>query len=256
MLAVQRRNATLELLGRHDAVSVEALAATLGVSFSTVRRDLQDLERAGIVRRIHGGAVLSRPATLPDAPELPPAHRQVEHRAEKRSIARVAAGLIVPGSTVLITGGTTTGALVPLLASIPSVTVVTNSLAVATGLAGSDVDVVVLGGALRRPELSLLGHVVATSIVEVHVDHALMGVYGVDPRSGVLGASAAECETDRILARSARRLTILADASKFSRRSPHRIAGVELIVDLVTSSGAPPDDLTALRARGVDVHVA
>lgn len=255
MLAVQRRNAALELLGRHDAVSVEALASTLGVSFSTVRRDLQDLEREGIVRRIHGGAVLTRPGSLPDAPEPPPADRQVEQRIEKRAIARAAAGLIAAGSTVLVTGGTTTAALVPLLGSMASVTVVTNSLEVATGLAGSDVDVVVLGGALRRPELSLLGHVVGSGLDQVHVDHALMGGYGIDPRSGVLGASAAECETDRMLARCARRLTILADASKFSRRSPHRIAGVDLISDLVTSSGAPPEDLVALRAAGVEVHV-
>jgi hypothetical protein len=73
--------------------------------------------------------------------------------------------------------------------------------------------------------------------------------------SGALGASAYECETDRTLARCAERLTILADASKFTRRSPHRIAPTERIAELVTSADADPDDVEALRARGVEVRV-
>ena len=254
MLAVQRRIATIDLLGRRSAASVEDLAAHLRVSLSTVRRDLHELEQEGLVRRVHGGAVLTKGLAGPDAPELPPADREVERREDKARIAEVAIGLISPGSTLLVTGGTTTAALVPLLSAVPDITVVTNSLDVAHRLSTADVDVIVLGGALRRPELSLLGHLVGVSIHEVHVDHAVMGVYGIDPRSGALGASAQECETDRTLARSAQRLTVLADADKFTRRSPHRIVRVERITELVTSSDAPAADIDALRTRGVVVH--
>lgn len=256
MLAVQRRIATIDLLGRNNAASVEDLASHLRVSLSTVRRDLHELEREGLVRRVHGGAVLARGPAGPDAPELPPADREVERREDKVRIAEMAIGLISPGSTLLLTGGTTTAALVPLLAGVADITVVTNSLDVAHRLSVADVDVIVLGGALRRPELSLLGHLVGVSIQEVHVDHAVMGVYGIDPRSGALGASAQECETDRSLARCAQRLTVLADADKFARRSPHRIARVERITELVTSSDAPAEDVDLLRDRGVAVHVA
>jgi DeoR/GlpR family transcriptional regulator of sugar metabolism len=255
MLAVQRRDAILDLLRRREAVTVEDLAARLRVSLSTVRRDLHQLEVEGPIQRVHGGAVLARGTVGPDAPELPPADREVQRREDKQAIAKAAVELIEPGSTLLVTGGTTTAALVPLLAGVPDLTVVTNSLDVAHRLASGDLDVVVLGGWLRRPELSLLGHLVGVSVGEVHVDHAVMGVYGIDPRSGALGASAYECETDRTLARCAARLTILADASKFARRSPHRIAPVERITELVTSADARPDDVEALRGRGVDVRV-
>ena len=256
MLAVQRRSATLELLGRRDAATVEELAAHLRVSLSTVRRDLDLLEREGAVQRVHGGALLSRAGNATDVVERSPADREVDRREDKQAIARAAVELIVPGSTLLVSGGTTTAAMVPLLGGLRDVTVVTNSLDIAHRLAGGDLDVIVLGGSLRRPELSLLGHLVRTGVHEIHVDHVMMGAYALDPRSGALGASAQEVETDRTLARSAARLTIVADASKFARRSPHRIARIEDITEVVTSAGAPAADVATLRDRGVDVRVA
>ena len=254
MLPVQRHAETLGMLTRDRAVSVEDLAAHLNVSLSTIRRDLDELERQGIVRRVHGGAILHRGDD--DAPEKPPAMREVERRAEKEQIAARAVQLIEPGSTVLITGGTTTAALAPLLAQVPRISVVTNSLVVAMRLIDVDVDVVVLGGMLRRPELSLLGTLIGAGLQELHLDHAIMGVYGIDPRSGLLGASAQECATDRRLAGSAERLTVLADASKFTRRSPHRIAGLDAVTELVTSPEASAEHLRPLREQGLVVHVA
>jgi DeoR/GlpR family transcriptional regulator of sugar metabolism len=256
MLPVERRTATIDLLASKRAVSVESLAEHLAVSLSTVRRDLDELEREGVVRRVHGGAVLQRPDAPPDAPELPPATRQIEHSDAKHAIARRAVELVQPGSALLVTGGTTTAALAPLLAGVPDITVVTNSLDVAVRLAHLDVDLVLLGGALRRPELSLLGSLVGLGLDELHVDHAIMGVYGIDPRSGLLGASAVECETDRRLARSAGRLTVLADASKFTRRSPHRITTLDAVSELVTTADAPAAEVAALREQGLDVHLA
>ncbi len=255
MLAVQRRKATIELLSRTDAMSVEDLSAQLDVSVSTVRRDLDELEAEGILRRVHGGAVLTRPSE-PDAPELSPDQREVEHAVDKHAIAALAVDLVNPGSVVLVTGGTTTAALLPLLGSVPDLVVVTNSLDVATRLSTTDVDLIVLGGSLRRPELSLLGHLVSAAIAELHIDHVITSAYGIDARSGILGASAQECETDRHLARSALRLTVLADASKFGRRSPHRIVGFDTVTDLVTTDDAPGADLAELREHGVAVHVA
>lgn len=255
MLAVQRRSAILTQLGAADAVSVEVLSESLEVSLSTVRRDLDELEREGLVRRVHGGAVLVR-AAEPDAPELEPTLREVERASDKQAMAEAARALIEPASVVLITGGSSTSALVPLLGGIPDLVVVTNSLDVAQRLARTDIDLVVLGGALRRPENSLLGLLVGVTLAETHVDHVITGAYGIDPRSGLLGASAQECETDRHLARAAERLTVLADASKFTRRSAHRIVGFEHVNELITSPGVPETELDLLREHGVEVHVA
>ncbi|WP_137123252.1 DeoR/GlpR family DNA-binding transcription regulator [Segeticoccus rhizosphaerae] len=254
MLPVQRRAETIGLLTRRGVVSVEDLAAQLDVSLSTIRRDLDELERQGIVRRVHGGAVLHTEGE--DAPEKPPAMREVERQREKQEIARRAVQLIEPGSAVLLSGGTTTAALAPLLAEVEGISVVTNSLAVAMQMADLQTDVIVLGGVLRRPELSLLGTLVGIGLEELHLDHAIMGVYGVDPRSCLLGASAQESQTDRLVAHSADRLTVLADSSKFSRRSPHRIATLETVSELVTSSQAAEEHVQTLRDQGLVVHVA
>lgn len=226
MLPVQRHDATLALLSRHRVLSVEELASHLHVSLSTIRHDLDELERQGSVHRVHGGAVLRGRGVGPDDDRLRPAlhevvlHEaalhQVARREEKLAIARSAVDLVAPGSSVLLTGGTTTAALAPLLGGVPDISIVTSSLDIAMRLVDVDVDLVLLGGSLRRPGLSL---------EEVHVDHAIMGVYGIDSRSGLLGGSETECETDRRLAHSADRLTVLADASKFDRRSAHRICG-------------------------------
>lgn len=255
MLPVQRQRETIDLLSAQGAVSVEDLAERLGVSLSTVRRDLDDLERQGIVRRIHGGAILTDPSAPPDEPEAPIRLREVERSREKQQIARRAVELVEPGSVLLLTGGTTTAALAPMLVEVPGIQVVTNSLDVAIRLAQVDVDLVVLGGSLRRPELSLLGHLVGLGLDDLHIDHVIMGAYGIDQRSGVLGASAPECEVDRRLAAAADRLTILVDSTKFTRRSPHRIVGLEAISELVTSREAPIEELDGLQERGLHVLV-
>ena len=253
MLPVQRRQETVGILSAQGAVSVETLAESLGVSLSTVRRDLDDLERQGMIQRVHGGAVLTDPSVPPDEPEPPIRLREVERSTEKRAIARGAVELIAPGSVLLLTGGSTTAALAPLLVDIPDIRVVTNSLDVAIRLAHVDVDLVVLGGSLRRPELSLLGPSTGAALDDLHIDHVVMGVYGMDQRSGALGASAAECEVDRHLARAGQRLTILVDSTKFTRRSPHRIVGLPEIDELVTSRDAPIDEVQGLRAAGLRI---
>ena len=153
--------------------------------------------------------------------------REVERQEEKQAIARRAVRLVEPGSALLLTGGTTTAALAPLLAAVPDVTVVTNSLDVAIRLADIDVDLVVLGGALRRPELSLLGSLVGLTLGELHVDHAIMGVYGVDaPQRPARAPARIECETDRRLApqrRPAHRARRLEQVHP-SQPAPHRSA--------------------------------
>jgi DeoR/GlpR family transcriptional regulator of sugar metabolism len=98
MLAVQRRAAIIDLLRRREAVTVEDLAPRLRVSLSTVRRDLHQLELDGLVRRVHGGAVLASGPAGPDAPELPPADREVQRREDKQAIAKAAVELVKPAA--------------------------------------------------------------------------------------------------------------------------------------------------------------
>lgn len=248
MLGAERR-ATLVRLVRDEGVAhVGALAERLGVSPSTVRRDLTELQNKGVLERTHGGAVLGQDGEEPV--------RQVRSQAqplEKQRLGAAAARHVVPGSTILVTGGTTTQALVPFLTDIPGLTVVTNSLPIASVLSGHEsVDVVVLGGYLRHHEMSLLGHLTRQALEELSIDRAFVSTYGID-RTGLTGAHVNEAETDRYLLRCASEVVVLADGSKFGRRGPVRIGGPELLTYLITDDTAPEEELAALRAAGVTV---
>ncbi|MHB1928083.1 MAG: DeoR/GlpR family DNA-binding transcription regulator [Acidimicrobiales bacterium] len=251
-LSAARRAEVLQWVQSDGVVHVNELARSLGVSASTIRRDLSLMQEGGLLKRVHGGAMVE--ATDDVEPQRP--DRAVAHAAEKARIAGAAVRLVAEGSTILISGGTTTEALLPLLASRQSVTVVTNSLNVAVALAEAPhIEVVVLGGYLRHGELSLLGHMTRRALDDLIVDATFMGAFGLD-REGVTGANVAEADTDRYLVEAAPRLVVLADGSKFGRRGPVRIASASRISTVVTDARAPEDDVEALRAVGVDVVIA
>jgi DeoR/GlpR family transcriptional regulator of sugar metabolism len=180
--------------------------------------------------------------------------REQVREAEKRRIAEAAAELVEPGSTIFLSGGTTTERVVPYLARLPRLTVVTNALNVATALATTpEIEVIVLGGYLRHSEMTLLGPMVEQTIGTLRVGQALYGCFGLDAEEGLTGASLAEASTDRIVLDAVDRVTILADASKFAQRGPARLAEVSRIATLVTDRDAPADGVARLREQGVEV---
>ncbi|GAA4221816.1 DeoR/GlpR family DNA-binding transcription regulator [Streptosporangium album] len=232
---------------------MEDLAELLNVSVSTVRRDLDDMDERGLLRRVHGGALAVDGSPAPAETSMP--ERAVHNLEEKRRIAAKAVELITPGGTILLTGGSTTAQMVPHLSAVPGITVVTNSIAIAyeIGTATGDVQVLVLGGLMRNAELSLLGHLTTQALTDIHIDQAFFSAYGLDPGYGMLGAHLAEAETDRNMIATARRLVVLADHSKFSRRSAIRIAPVSSVDTVITDHGAPEEAVTALRAHDITV---
>lgn len=251
MLSLERQRHLLQHLRAHGSGDVVGLAQALGVSASTVRRDLTELQAQGLLTRVHGGA-----AVADGEVEAGLSARSLEHDVEKRRIGKAAAARVGDGATVLITGGTTTESMLPYLAGRENLTVITNGLAIAWQLARSpEISVVVLGGVLRHHELSLLGPLAVQSVAEFHIDEAFTGAFAVDPDTGLSGADVREVDTDRSLLQSARSLTVLADSSKFAHRGPVRLARVDQIGCLITDAGAPPEALDRLRQQGVEVVV-
>lgn len=251
LLSAARRNEVLQWVQAHGVVQVSELAQSLGVSTSTIRRDLATMEDEGLLRRVHGGAMVEGDEVEPQRQD-----RAVAHAAQKRQIAAAAARLVEEDSTILVSGGTTTESMLPLLAARDRLTIVTNSLGVATTLADArGIDLVVLGGYLRRGELSLLGHLTRRALDDLIVDSVFAGAFGLDPE-GVTGANVAEAETDRHLMTAARKLVILADSSKFGRRGPVRLATAAQISTLITDRDAPQETLQSWREAGVDVVLA
>ncbi|MFF6888489.1 DeoR/GlpR family DNA-binding transcription regulator [Streptomyces sp. NPDC012421] len=255
MLSAERREELLRLVRDEGVGEVTELARLIGVSPSTIRRDLTSLETAGALVRVHGGAVLSAAPAAPAGPaeEPVPGDRRQEHPREKDELADAAVRLVAPGSTLLITGGTTSEALVRRLAGVHGLTVVTNSLTIAGLLADHPgTEVVVLGGYLRHGENSLLGHITRLAMAELSVDQAIVSTYGISAR-GLTGANIAEADTDRFLLESVPRIVVLADGSKFGRSSGIRIVGLDRVSAVVTDALAPEEEVAALRERGVEV---
>lgn len=250
MLSTERQRRLLQLVRATGSGNVLELAGALGVSASTVRRDLREMDDRGLLTRVHGGASLD----LDLEPVL--MRRATEHSDAKRRIGRAAAEMVLDGSTVLITGGSTTEAMVPYLAARDGLTVVTNGLSIACQLARHhQVSVVVLGGLLRHEELSLLGPLAEQALTDFHIEAAFSGAFGVHPDAGLYGANVPEADTDRRMLHAAERLTVLADSSKLGRRGPMRLVGLDRISCLITDDAAPPAAVAALRTHGVDVLV-
>jgi len=253
LLAAERRRRIMEVLARRGAVGVVTLSHSLGCSEATLRRDLQRLEDEGLLQRTHGGAVLSGGG--PEA-ELFPSDKAVLQVGEKRAIALAAARLIAPGETVALNGGTTTLEVARQLRAIDNLRVVTNSVGVASELAGVlGLEVTVTGGTLRG-SLELSGPLAEHSLRNLYVDTAFIGVDGLTAQHGLTTYNQSEAFINRAMIGQARRVIAVADHTKIGRVLMALIAPADVLATLITDSAAPRTHLDEVRAAGIEVVVA
>lgn len=255
MLSLERKRNVLNYLKTHGAGQVLEMADFLGVSQSTIRRDLSELEQQGLLTRVHGGASLAGSVVELELEDVPTT-RRLRMREEKRRIGEAAARMVGDHESVLITGGSTAEAMLPHLTDRTRLTVITNGINVAMALVPhEEISVVVLGGVLRHSELSLLGSLAAKTLESFHVDRAFIGCYGIDPDIGLTGAFADEAITDSSLVNAVGEINVLADSTKFSSRGPARILPAGQMRRLITDSAAPAAGVEKIRALGVEVEV-
>jgi DeoR family transcriptional regulator, aga operon transcriptional repressor len=255
LLTEERRRSILELVNQEGRAMISDLSKRFGVSAVTVRGDVDSLCERNLLMRSHGGAIpLDR--VVGDSPLAVKATR---HREEKASIGKYAATLVEPGQTVLLDSGTTTLEVARALihASPHGITIVTNSLSIASELtAASEINVIMIGGLLRHISQSFVGPQAQKMLSELHVDRFFLGVDGLDPEAGTFTPDVLEAELNATMIRAAKRTTVVADSSKIGRRSLTLIAPIERIQQLVTDSGIRPEDRQALERRGIEVLVA
>jgi DeoR family fructose operon transcriptional repressor len=253
MLAIERQSRITQLLNERQAVSVAELAQTFGVSDMTIRRDLLRLEERGVLRRTHGGAsILRRPPG--DYPYYAREHEQV---AEKAAIARVAAGLIQDGETIVLDAGTTTAMLARLLPPKRDLTVITNSIHVVNELMGkAGVTVIVTGGTLWEPTVSLVGPVAVSTLRRFTADRAFMATPAISLEAGVTNSNLYEAEVKSIMIEISRQRTLLVDHTKFGRTSYAVVAPLSAFHRLITDDGTPAETVQRLREAGLEVLVA
>jgi DeoR/GlpR family transcriptional regulator of sugar metabolism len=240
MLARQRQTLILTRVREDGGVRVADLARDLGVSDMTVRRDLEILHNRGLLEKVHGGAT-----SLPGSALFEPgfAAKSSLQEPEKEAIATAAVALVLPGTAIGISAGTTTYALARHLIDMPGLTVVTNSVPVADVLhrAGRSDQTIILTGGVRTPSDALVGPFAVAALRTMHLDQVFMGVHGMDPRSGYTTPNVLEADTDRALVAAGRRLVVVADSSKWGVIGISSIARLDEADTLVTDSGLSAD---------------
>lgn len=238
MLARQRQERILEEVRLVGGARVSELVELLQVSDMTVRRDIEQLARRGLVERVHGGATAigTRSSEEPGF-----VAKSALAREQKHGIALACAVLINPGESVAISAGTTTLAVARELLPVTDLTVVTNSPPVADLMhdpARRDRSVVLVGGE-RTPSNALVGPVAVAALRTLHVDTLVLGVHGITVQQGLTTPNLVEGATDRALVESARRLIVVADHSKWGVVGLSTIAELRQVDVLVTDSGLP-----------------
>jgi DeoR/GlpR family transcriptional regulator of sugar metabolism len=209
-LAPERWDNLRALIRDSGVVRLEDICRQLKVSPATARRDLDQLERSGAIRRVHGGAV-STESRL-DEPVF--ADKTSLAAREKRRIAEAALAFVEPGDTVYLDGGSTVLELARLLRERSNMTVVTNSLHAAQELSGRGPRLIVIGGELRRLSQTLVGPLTRQVLTELHLDKAFMGTIGFSLKEGLTTTDPSEAFTKQLVMGQARQVFLLADSSK------------------------------------------
>lgn len=251
-LAAERQERLRAILRIRRIVRVEPLCEELGASPATVRRDLLDMERRGLLRRVHGGAVCT------DAPLDEPLFDDKTAIAapEKRAIAEAALGLIRDGATIYLDGGSTVLELARLLRDRTELTVVTNSLRAAVELSGRGPRLILPGGELRRRSQTLVGALTEPLLSQLRVQQAFMGTIGLSIEEGATTTDPNEAFTKRLVLERADEVTLLADSQKIGANAFAHAGDLRRFRRIITDRGAPASFVRHVKKMGIEIITA
>jgi DeoR/GlpR family transcriptional regulator of sugar metabolism len=251
MLAAERRDHLLGLLARNGKIVAKDVAAELGISEDSVRRDLRDLAAEGLCQRVYGGALPVSPAVADYQA------RQTVARDGKQKVAVAAAGLVRRDSALILDGGTTALAVARALPKDLACTVITHSPTVAAALLDHpQAELYLLGGRVFKHSAVTCGAAAVEAAQNVSADVCMLGVTGVHPEAGLTTGDAEEAAMKRALSARAAETYILASREKIGTASRYRVLSWENITGLITD--ADPDDTVVdqLKGLGVDILAA
>ena len=255
MYAEERQRSSVDLVRVDGRAAVGDLARRLDVTPETIRRDLDRLEKDGLVRRVHGGALPGAPIT---ALESTMDEREQAQSAEKDRIAAAAERLLPEsGGSVVVDAGTTTGRLVGRLPRDTDLTLVTPSVTPAARLTRHhDLTLHLIGGRVRSTTQAAVGPTTVIDLDRLRVDVAFLGTNGISADFGLSTPDADESAAKRAMVDAAHRVVVLADATKFGREHLHRVVDVRRVDTVITDEGADRGEVAALERLGVDVVLA
>lgn len=235
MLTSQRHALLLDRLSRDGRLVVADLAAGLGLSEDTLRRDLRGLAERGLLLRVHGGALPASPT------HQPLARRRELHTEAKARLGRAGAAMIRPGQIIILDGGSTHLALVAALPPGLQATIVTHSPGIAAALEGSaGIEVILIGGRLFRHSMVAMGPETADAYGHLRADLCFLGVTGVQAEAGLTTGDAGEAQLKSIMMRAAAEVVVLATPDKLGAASPWTVSPLSGMGQLL-GTGPRPD---------------
>ncbi|ANI81626.1 glucitol operon DNA-binding transcriptional repressor SrlR [Kosakonia oryzae] len=248
----QRQAAILEHLQKQGKCSVEELAAYFDTTGTTIRKDLVALEHSGAVIRTYGGVVLNK-----DEADPPIDHKTLINTVQKGLIAEKAVTYIHDGDSIILDAGSTVLQMVPLLSHFNNITVMTNSLHIVNALSELDNEQTILmpGGTFRKKSASFHGQLAENAFDHFSFDKLFMGTDGIDLNAGVTTFNEV-FTVSKAMCNAAREVILMADSSKFGRKSPNVVCSLESVNKLITDAGIPADVRAALETKGVEVIIA
>jgi DeoR/GlpR family transcriptional regulator of sugar metabolism len=248
----ERQSKILDFLNTHHRADVDELAASLGVTGATIRRDLVSLERQGLAYRAHGGALRREQSSVWQTSTLK--ERMVQHQEAKMRIAQFVTQLIHDGESVMIDGGSTTILVAQTLSLKKNLLVVTNAPAIGELMIESnDHKVILTGGEFFKETHALIGSAAEHSLKQYRTDKAIIGVSGILVGEGCFSAIPQEAEIKRLMSINSGETIVVADSSKIGTRAFCFICDFSRVNKLVTDKNIGKPALEELRQQGVEV---
>jgi DeoR/GlpR family transcriptional regulator of sugar metabolism len=246
-LAPKRWDNLRALIRQNGVIRIEELCRQMGVSPATMRRDLDQLERVGVIRRVHGGAV-----SVESRLEEPMFDDKTSLAAgEKQRIAAAALAFVEPHETVYLDGGSTVLELARLLRERSDITVVTNSLRAGQELAGHGPRLILIGGEFRRLSQTMVGPLTRLLLQELHLDKVFMGTIGMTVKEGLTTTDPSEAFTKELVMRQARQVFVLADSSKVGKVAFARAGRLDDVDVIITDAKVSREFARELADKGI-----
>ena len=249
MLNEERRHRIQEIISQKKRILVKEISNIFNISEVTIRKDLEILEKRGILTKVHGGAILNQSSII----DLALTEKERIYPREKDRIAQKAQEMINYGDVIILDSGSTTTQIARHIKFKKGIKVITNAINIASELAASEIDLILTGGILREKSFSLVGPIAEDTLREVTADKLFLGVDGIDFHFGLTTPNILEAKVNELMVKAASEVILVADSSKFGRRRMGVIDKITAVDKIITDKNIPQEVLNRLKAMDIEV---
>lgn len=252
MLQKRRQTEIIQILQRNKEIRISEVSKLFGVSQNTIRRDLKQLEKMGLVKKVYGGAVINEKLPTPD---LPYRIRETSMIEEKREIGLIASKLIQNGESIILDLGTTTLEIAKNLYEKAYLTVITNNFSIVEELKTyPHIQVIVAGGEYRETAKGCVGYYTEEFFSKIYqVDKTFLSCGGITPEGGVMNANHYELKTKREMIRAGREVYVVATSDKIGKTSFAPVCSLSEIDAIITDKNIPEEKIQTFQKLGVRI---